>query len=297
VTDGAASTDCLCRDEALGYDRSRTRFRDGEGLRLDEAYRLAHLPLVAPGHPDVIPARDGAFYAMGQHDRLYALVLPIDPDMLERSPPFRDLDGELRQSSFSHKIAWDAQERRRDKLHATIGHTMSIGTPWTVAPDERRRLAELGPIKIEVRGLFSGNRNLGRLYLKLYPECRDGVNLFRQIQRLLGRPEHDLYLAGLYNLTDHLDPGEAAALADIVERWWHRPLLRFEADHLWNLSALDDLVLDGAVEEVIPLTGGTEPRLVDGNAIVEPIDVAIHRAQAMVRPSLNEPAPLADYQL
>ncbi len=257
--DSSAWADVLCNDEDLGYDRSRTAFQSGEGLRLDETYRLAHLPLVARQHPDVIPAQDGTYYRMGRRDRLFALVLPIDPHALERSEPFRELDDALRGSGFAHKIAWDAQERRRDKLHATVCHTMSIGTPWTVAPEHREHLAELGPIKVEVRGLFSGNRNLGRLYLKLYPECRNGVNMFRQIQRLFGRPEHDLHLAGFYNLTDHLDPHETAILAELIERWWHRPLLRFEADHLWNLSALDDLVLDGAVEEVVPLTRRTGP--------------------------------------
>ena len=258
--DGSSWADLLCRDEDLGYARSRTKFLSGEGLRLDESYRLAHLPLVAPEHPDVIAARDGAYgtyYDRGRHDRLYALGVPIDPDALERSEPFRELDDTLRKSVFAHKIARAAQERRRDKLHATVCHTMSVGTPWIVTAGQREQLAALGPIKIEVRGLFSGNKNVGRLYLKLYPECRDGENLLHRIQRMFGRPPHDLPLAGLYNLTDHLDPTEAAALAEIIERWWHRPLLRFEADLLWNLSALDDMVLDGAVEELIPLTPGS----------------------------------------
>src|SRR5277367_3402961 len=104
--DGSAWADMLSRDADLGYDRSRTGFRSGEGLRLDEGYRLAHLPLVASEHPDVIPARDGTYYHMGRHDRLYALVLPVDPEALERSGPFRELDDALRGSSFADKIAW-----------------------------------------------------------------------------------------------------------------------------------------------------------------------------------------------
>jgi hypothetical protein len=48
----------FCTDEELGYGRSRFLFAAGTGLRLDEAYRLAHLPLVAPTHPDVIRARE-----------------------------------------------------------------------------------------------------------------------------------------------------------------------------------------------------------------------------------------------
>ena len=47
----------FCSDEELDYGRSRFLFAPGKGFRLDEAYRLAHLPLVAPTHPDVIGAR------------------------------------------------------------------------------------------------------------------------------------------------------------------------------------------------------------------------------------------------
>ena len=77
--------------------------------------------------------------------------------------------------------------------------------------------------------------------------------MFQQIQRTLGRPETDLYLVGVYNFTDHLDVAEAAALKSIIERWWDRPILTFEANYLWHLGASDDLVLDSAVEEILPL--------------------------------------------
>ena len=59
----------LCRDDELGYLRSRTRFTAGAGLALDETYRLAHLPLIAPCHPRVIRAREGTTYDMGRHAR------------------------------------------------------------------------------------------------------------------------------------------------------------------------------------------------------------------------------------
>jgi hypothetical protein len=49
----------LCGDDELDYLGSRTQFEQGQGLLLDEAYRLAHLPLVAPDHPRVIARRDG----------------------------------------------------------------------------------------------------------------------------------------------------------------------------------------------------------------------------------------------
>lgn len=38
----------LCGDDELDYLANRTQFEQGQRLLLDEAYRLAHLPLVAP---------------------------------------------------------------------------------------------------------------------------------------------------------------------------------------------------------------------------------------------------------
>lgn len=99
----------------------------------------------------------------------------------------------------------------------------------------------------------AGNVNVGRLYLRVYPECRDGDNVLRRIQCVLGRRETDLYVVGIYNLTDNLNAVETSALIETVERWWSRPLLRLNVTHLWLLWAMDDLVLDGGVAEEIPL--------------------------------------------
>ncbi|WP_428683031.1 hypothetical protein [Reyranella sp.] len=245
--------DVFCPDSELGYLRSRTRFAPGEKLLLDEAYRLAHLPLIAPDHPDVIPSRAGASYRMGRHERAFSLVLPVPPDELEKSAAYQELEGELRQSRFANKIAWGVLPKRRGKLHATICGSLSKDVPYRISNDERAALRQLGPLRVEVRGLFSGNINVGRLYLRVYPECRAGANSLRQVQRILGRPETDLYLVGLYNLTDHLEATEAEALQDIVARWWDRPILTLDVNCLWHLGSSDDLVLDSFVEEVIPL--------------------------------------------
>lgn len=242
----------FCPDHELGYERSRTRFAEGAGLTMDEGYRRAHLPLVAPGHPRVI--RAGGAYAMGQHARGFSLVLPVSWDALARSAAFGDLERELKAAPFARKIAWDIAERRRDRLHATICGSLSAGEDAPAIPDDRRReLARIGPVHAEVRGLFSGNVNIGRLYLAVYPERRDGENVFRRIQRILGRPETDLYVVGLYNLADDLDAGEATALANVIGRWRDIPLLRLRADHLVLLGATDDLVLGPVVAETVPL--------------------------------------------
>lgn len=245
--------DVFCPDTELGYVRSRTRFIPGKKLLLDESYRLAHLPLIAPEHPDVIASLPGAIYQMGRHERTFSLVLPIPPDALEKSVAYRYLEGELRQSPFANKIAWDLLAKRREKIHATICGSLSKSVPYAFLDRDRLALKRLGRMRIQLRGLFSGNVNVGRLYLRVYPECRGGGNQLRLIQRILGRPETDLYLVGLYNLTDHLSAVEADALQGIIERWWDRSILTLDVNFLWHLGSSDDLVLDSAVEEVIPL--------------------------------------------
>ncbi len=244
----------FCQDAELGYERSRTQFQQGEGLALDETYRLAHLPLVAPDHPRIIRTREGSSYVMGRHERVFSLVLPIPGDLLLQSAAYRDLDEEMRALPFAGKIAWNLLERRQDKLHATICGSLSAGQPPELHQSGLRELAKLGPIHVELRGVFSGNVNRGRLYLRAYPESRDGENVFRRIQRSLGCRETDLYVVGLYNLIDDLDAAEAAALASLIDRWWDRMILSFDIDHLWLMGANDDLVLDSAISETIPLT-------------------------------------------
>ena len=245
----------FCSDSQLGYERSRTKFAAGAGLKLDENYRFAHLPLVAPDHPDVIACRPstepGASYAMGRHARTFSVVLPIPHALLAASEAFLEIESALRSAPLAGKIAWSLLPRRQQKLHATI--CGGLGPMALLRERDRRSLAAIGPVSVELRGLFSGDVNVGRLYLRAYPEQRFGQNAFQSIQRALGRRETDLFVVGLYNLTDHLDAGEAAALAALLNTFWDRPLLRFEARELWLLGASDDLVLTGQVEDVIRL--------------------------------------------
>lgn len=247
----------ICDDDALGY-RARWRpFAPGEGLRLDDSYRLAHLPLVAPDHPDVIPALPGRYYDRGRHPTVRSLIAPIPWMRLEASPAYRELDYALRGAPFAAKIAWEIAARRCERLHATV-----VGS---LAPDEaaepaldaatRAQLAALAPFEMELRGLFSGDVNRGRLYLKAYPEARDGGSALAAAQAALGRPAGDLFVVGLHNLRDHLDAAEAAALSELIEAWWDRPILRWSVDRLQILASRDDLVLDAEVEETIALAG------------------------------------------
>ena len=242
----------FCADDALAYERSRTRFQPDQGMPLDEAYRLAHLSLVAFHHPRVIAAKDGTSYNMGRHPTTYSLVVPIPADALEASASYQALEAELRAAPFAHKVAWHVMDHRRERLHATIYGSFGPETP-VIEPTAIAALARLGPIKVEVRGLFSGNLNRGRLYLRVYPQQRAGMNLFHTIQRTLGRPTTDLYLVGIWNLVDDLDSSEATALAALIELWWSRVILRVDATELWLLGARDDLVLDAEVIARLPL--------------------------------------------
>ena len=189
---------------------------------------------------------------MGQHPRVYSLVLPVADDLLQQSTAYRQLDAELRTSPFAGKIAWDLLPRRQAKIHATVCGSLATGED---APcfdlGQRQALTELGTFSVELRGLFSGDINVGQLYLRVYPEKRQGQNVLRRIQQALGCRETDLYVVGLWNLTDDLDPPEAAALRGIIKRWWDHPFLTLEADHLWLLAASDDLVLESQVTEII----------------------------------------------
>jgi hypothetical protein len=245
----------FCTDAELGYDRSRTVFKAGDGLRLDESYRLAHLSLVNPGHPDVIASMPGKAYRLGLHQRIHSLVLPVAMEALRASRAFRALEAEIRSSAFAFKIAWDVMERRQDKLHATIAGSLGEGDdPPVITTEALEAMRALGPVAVRIGGLFSGNVNLGRLYLKIYPEKRGGENMFHRMQDILGRKRTDLYVVGLYNLTDHLTVAEAGALADIVERGWREELLVLDAATLWLMSSVDDLVLDSRIESELRLS-------------------------------------------
>lgn len=241
----------LIGDEELAYLRSRTAFAPGAGMALDDGYRLAHLPLIDPANPKAIARKDGTHYENGRHPPIYSLVVPTLG--LTDAPAYRELEQELREAPFAGKIAWDIVARRQAKLHATVCGSLSIGAPPVIDPTAREALSRIGPVAMELRGLFSGNVNRGRLYLRLYPERRDGENALHLFQRALGRPTSDLYVVGIWNLNDDLDSAEAAALAGLIERWWDRSILHFTADTLWLMGASDDLVLDSQIVEALSL--------------------------------------------
>jgi len=243
----------FCDDNQLSYKECQTEFVDGQGLVFDDAYRLAHLPLVAPDHPLVISSKPGSSYKRGVHELIYSIAIPIVADELLSSAAFKKLCNEIALSKFSHKLSWDIFNRRKSKLHATVCSAVSTGS----APDLDERMCEelraIGPISVCIRGLFSGNINVGRLYLKVYPELRDGTNVCHQIQNIFQSPITDLYVVGLFNFAEELNLEETQELREILEFWKNVDFLVSRIENLWLLKSRDDLVLNGSVEKLIPI--------------------------------------------
>ena len=242
-----------CDDSQLSYEKYQTEFIGGHGLTFDDAYRLAHLPLVAPDHPLVIPSKPGANYDRGVHDLIYSVAIPISANKLLQSQKFIEFYDELKTTKFAHKISWETYDQRKDKLHATICGTLSIGKEPLINDRVYDDLRAIGPVAISVRGVFSGNINIGRLYLKIYPELRDGRNMCHEIQKIFGTPLTCLYVVGLLNFVEELDSSETQDLNDVIKRWRNCEFFQLSLDNLWLLKSRDDLVLDGSITKIIPL--------------------------------------------
>ncbi len=181
-------------DAVLGYRRAATPFVAGRRLRLDEACRLAHRPLVAPAHPDVIARTPGRDDEMGHRPEPFSLAAPLDAEALEASAAWTRRLGDLRNGPLKGKIAWDILPKRRAMLHATLCGLLDADA---ITPASRAACRGIGPIRVAARGLFSGNINLGRPSVRLYPEERADGPAFDAVQRAFGRPPTRLFLAGI----------------------------------------------------------------------------------------------------
>ncbi|HUJ76053.1 MAG TPA: hypothetical protein VL359_14410, partial [bacterium] len=147
----------LCTDEQMGFCRDVMSLPPGSGLTLDARYRLRHLPLVAPGHPRVIAREPGTDGWMGHWaQRIYSLILPVPWTELAASAPFGELSQALRGAPFAHKIAWQVAELRRERLHTTLCSFLGEGAPPHLRQSFRASLAGMGPLTVELRGLYSG---------------------------------------------------------------------------------------------------------------------------------------------
>lgn len=244
----------FCDDTVMAYDASRRVFGPGEALAFDDAYRLAHLPLVAPGHPEIIAGKDGTDYRNGRYDTpRHSLVVPIDAQALGRAEAFQEFEAELRSFSFSDKIAWQLGRERTGKLHATIVGGLSEPDIARCEAAVTATLSPLGALALRLGGPFLGRINTGRIYLPVYPSCHDGENVLGLAQRACGARQSRFFVVGLYHFAAALTVAETADLAGLAERWQRRVLAELPVTSLAVMATNDDLALSGQIVATIPV--------------------------------------------
>jgi hypothetical protein len=233
-----------CNDEIMAYRSGRKIFRPGDRVVFDEGYRLAHLPLVNPGHPAVISEVDGRDYRNGRYKKArYALVMPIAADVFAESAPFGALDHAMRSARFAPKIAWEMDERRRARLHATLASGMSEADLDRHVAAAQELLQRTGPISICLKGPFLGQWNTGRIYFPVYPQQVDGEDPFALLQRRLGVSARGIYLVGYYHLHTELDAAETTELVELVDQWRDAVVVETTISSLELYATNDDLAL------------------------------------------------------
>ena len=230
----------------LNYASSRRVFKPGDTLAFDESYRLAHLPLVAPGHPAAIREAAGQDYRDGTYvEPRWSLVAPVSSDSLTATAAFRAMEREMRAASFSSKIAWDLCARRASKLHATVVHGRSGNTIDACVRAAANILGTTMSVAIRLGGPFVGTKNTGRIYLPVYPQMIGGEDSFGLIQDSAGTARTRFYGVGYYHLTDPLDAAETADLARLIERWSSTALAELALTSFTIHETNDDLALSG----------------------------------------------------
>jgi hypothetical protein len=242
-----------CSPERLAYSTFLWPFDKGEPFTFDDNYRLAHLPLVARSHPAVIASVEHLDYRWGRYAvARHSLVAPVDAAILASSPAFQAIDADVRGRSFAHKIAWDMLSQRASKLHVTVAGGLRSSEIDASAAAVARAMAGWTALRYRLGGPFVGSKNRGRIYLTAYPEAVDGDDVFALLQDALGVPRTKFYVLGYYNLSDELDPEEAADLADLLATWKDVTVAELAAVHLDILATHDDLALDSEVIRRIP---------------------------------------------
>ena len=240
-----------CDDEMMAYRSARKIFQPGESIVFDEAYRLAHLPLVNAGHPAVISEVDGRDYRNGIYEKTrYALVMPISADAFLESDEAQALERAMKSASFAPKIAWEMGERRRLRLHATLAGVPETDLDRSVAAVQEL-LDQIGPISVCLKGPFQGTRNTGRIYFPVYPQKVRGEDPFALVQKSVGLSPTKLYLVGYYHMRNELDPLETSELAELLDQWRDRIVVRTTIPFLELYATNDDLALSARVHAKI----------------------------------------------
>lgn len=243
-------------DADLAYAAMRRRFQPGERLAFDPAYRLAHLPLVAPGHPAVIAEAPGKDYRRGRYaEPRHAVVLAIPDALLAASPAFLAIEAAMRAARFSGKLAWQILLARAGRLHATLAGGLDADAAEKAIATVAALLPRLGPLSFRLGGPMVGDRNHGRIYFPAYPREVDGDDPLARLQEALGRPRSRFYGVGYYNFLDELDVAETAELVTMLAGWEGLVVAEASLGHVEVIATNDDLVLSGRVIAAIDPSG------------------------------------------
>jgi hypothetical protein len=249
-----------CTDVDLNYIHSHYVFSSGQPLTFDHAYRLAHLPLIAPKHPAAIHQLGGQDYNSGRYEKArYSLVVPIPSKALLSSPVFQAFERELRAARFAQKVAWALCDQRASKLHATIINGLAADRIEACAAAVARAVRKLGRLSLRLGGPFAGNKNLGRLYFPVYPQRVNGDDAFGLIQDAAGAARTRFYSVGYYNLVEELDVAETDALAKLIHYWNSRIIAEVPVPSFVVHATNDDLALSGRPVITIALDGIARP--------------------------------------
>ncbi len=237
-----------CDDEMLAYRSARRIVQPGEATVFDDAYRLAHLPLVNPAHPAVLSEVAGRDYRNGTYETTrYALVMPISAEALLQSDEARALERAMKSAGFAPKISWELCERRRSRLHATLAGGIKEADLDRIVARVQDLLDQTGSISVRLKGPFLGTRNTGRIYFPVYPQKIGDNDAFALVQERVGVTPTKLYLVGYYHLRDELDPMETRELAELIERWQERVIVETMIPSLEIYAVNDDLALSARV--------------------------------------------------
>jgi hypothetical protein len=233
-----------CDESMMAYRSARKTFQPGEAVVFDDGYRLAHLPLVNAGHPAVIRQVDGRDYRNGTYEKArFALVVPIAAEVFLESSLVQALELAMKSSGFAPKIAWELCERRRSNLHATLASGIAEADLDRCAAAVQDRLDQIGSISVCLKGPFLGTRNTGRIYFPVYPQMIWGEDPFALVQKSVGVSATKLYLVGYYHMCNELDALETRELAELIDQWRDRIVIRTTVPFLELHATNDDLAL------------------------------------------------------
>jgi hypothetical protein len=247
------TANAFCDDSMMAYDASRRVIAPGDVLTFDDGYRLAHLPLVAPGHPDIIRSHPGRDYINGRYAMArYSLVLPIDASELVSAPEFQALERDLHSSAFADKINWDMCTARAANLHATVFNGLAEPDMAPCIAAVRSVCARVGPGAVRLGGPFLGNKNTGRIYFPVYPQRHGDDDILALVQDACGITRTRFYVVGYYHFNTALNVTATAELARIIAMWRHRTLAEIDVMHLAIQATHDDLALSAQIVSRMP---------------------------------------------